>query len=184
MLLRKKIIDFGYISKDYEKIIEGYILSKYDNAEKLFKFKDVNKYLENFGFDHNEIIKMGRDYPEIYAISAETLQKKIDGIKALGYDADVVKKIVKSFPAVLGYDVDSFEEKVEGIKSLGYTRKDALKVLETTPNLFGYDIETIKEKIKAYKRMRFDEQEILTIAKTFPLFVYDPETIRDRKNAF
>ena len=77
MMLKNKMLGFGYSEDEFKKITGTYILARYSNFEIGYNFDDVNKYLEEFGFNHDEIIKIGRRYPAIYSISVGNIERKI-----------------------------------------------------------------------------------------------------------
>ena len=78
---------------------------------------------------------MTKSLPQIYGLSIENIQQKIEDLKKLGYSQEEVIKMTKSLPQIYGLSIENIKQKVEFYDSINLhsiTINDTKKLMQST----------------------------------------------------
>ena len=124
---------------------------------------------------------MSKKLPQLYGLSIENINQRVEDFIDLGYSKDEVIKMTKGFPSIYSYSRENIMQKIDDLKDLGYTQEDIIKMTKSLPTIYGYSMENIKQKINDLESFGFGKDEVITMTKGFPeLYSLSTDNINQR----
>ncbi|BBN18673.1 hypothetical protein MPTK1_8g04450 [Marchantia polymorpha subsp. ruderalis] len=109
------------------------------------EFDDVVAFLNGYGYDPEDIDKLLRRAPEIFAANIEgTLQRKVDFLLELGIKPAKLFRIIKFYPEILSMSVDdALRPRVTYLRNRGFANHEISRMVFKFPPLLGYNAESV-----------------------------------------
>ena len=148
--LKELFLKLGYNENEYVEIVNTYSIIDMKAETLLKKIKEIYDFLISLGYSKEEVIKMTKSLPQIYGLSIENINQKIEDMEELGYSREEIIKMTKSLPFIYGLRIENIKQKIEDMEELGYSREEVIKMTKSLPFIYGFSIENIKQKIEFY----------------------------------
>ncbi|KAK0595225.1 hypothetical protein LWI29_004691 [Acer saccharum] len=114
------------------------------------EFLEVVSFLEDLGFDNEDVGKILARCPEFFAASIEkTLKKKVEFLNSIGVSNDHLPRVINKYPEFLVSDIDrTLLPRMSYLMEIGFSRRDIAFMVRRFSPLLGYSIgEVFQPKI-------------------------------------
>eukprot|EP01018_Ginkgo_biloba_P025060 Gb_01512 [translate_table: standard] len=109
------------------------------------EFMEVVSYMEELGFNNENIGRMLYRCPEIYASSVEpSLKRKVKFLIELGILNLRLQRVVQKYPEVLVMDIDqTLKPRLDYLKQVGFSKDNVAFMVVGFPPILGYSVEEV-----------------------------------------
>ena len=166
--LKELFLELGYNENEYVEIVNTYSIIDMKAETLLKKIKEIYDFLISLGYSKEEVIKMTKSLPQIYGLSIENINQKIEDMEELGYSREEIIKMTKSLPFIYGLRIENINQKIEDMEELGYSREEVIKMTKNLPQIYGLSIENIKQKIEDMEELGYSREEVIKMTKSLP----------------
>ncbi|KAK3219020.1 hypothetical protein Dsin_012990 [Dipteronia sinensis] len=114
------------------------------------EFLEVVSFLEDLGFDNEDVGKILARCPELFAASIEkTLKKKVEFLNSIGVSIEHLPRVINKYPEFLVSDVErTLLPRMSYLMEIGLSRRDIAFMVRRFSPLLGYSIgEVFQPKI-------------------------------------
>ena len=158
----------GYNEEDIKNIINANGIKDLKPETLLKNIEKNYKFLIEQGYTKEDIIKMAKFQPLMYAYSIENMKNKIEQMQELGYTKEEVIKMTKILPVIYSHSIENMKNKIEQMQELGYTKEEVIKMTKNQPSIYGYSIENMQNKIEQMQKLGYTEEEAIKMTKILP----------------
>lgn len=180
-VLIEYMLNFGYTSKDIDKILKSNIIVNLKKEFLYDKIVDISNFLISIGYSKEEIIKIVKSHPRILGLTVSNLEKKIDYLIDNGYSLSIVRQLTVKCPQIFSLSIKSMDDKTNDIMELGYKKDEVIEMIRIYPTIFTFNVLNMKNKIKEIMEFGYSYDEIINMTKNFPqLYSLDIDNIKEK----
>lgn len=152
----------------------------------------VEFFLDYFGFTRSELKKIALTCPEIFIVTHDSLDERVQFFEELGFLPYDMKRLVKNHPRILLYTVPTLKKRIQELEeSLKIQstlpprarRRAVLRLLLSAPRLVGYDLRRKVAEVAGLfaRRTGAPEAEVIEMILKYPKFILSKKETMEEK---
>lgn len=166
--MEEYLMSFGFDKQTASNLVKRYPLCNLKEDTLKNNIESSFDFFIKLGLNKEEIIKMAASAPSMFSYSADTMDKKIEGVMELGYTMKEVIRMTIKASIIYFYSVDNIKNKIADLENLGYTKDQIIDMTVKSPQIFSYNIDNIKNKINDIKNIGYTNDEVISMTTNSP----------------